>query len=50
MTLLLLLLLLVYRLLHRMNLLAVRDLETCSFVKFEYIYLCIARGQKRRSL
>lgn len=33
-------LLLVYRLLRRMNLLAVRDLETCSFVIFEYIYSC----------
>lgn len=33
-------LLLVYRLLRRMNLLAVRDLETCSFVILEYIYSC----------
>lgn len=30
-----------YRLFHRMNLLAVRDLETCSFVIFEYIYIYI---------
>lgn len=40
-------LLLVYRLLRRMNLLAVRDLETCSFVIFEYIYIRVTEYRTR---